>query len=59
MDLNKEFEDRLKELNRIRADFREKMRTEPFWEGYEAAVMHEINWIGNILGGLSKETNDE
>lgn len=58
MDIVKEFEDRLNELNRIRNVFREKMLTEPMWEGYEAAVMHEINWIGTILAKLDEPKID-
>lgn len=53
-----DFEARLNELNRIRNDFKEKMRTEPFWEGYEAAVMHEINWIGIMLSKLTEPKID-
>lgn len=36
---------RITKLKEWQYDFREKIRIDPFWEGYNAAVVQEIRWL--------------
>ena len=58
MNVVKDFEDRLEELNRIRGDFLEKSRIDPIWEGYLLAVSNEVGWVSKILAKLNEPKID-
>jgi hypothetical protein len=45
---------KITQLKSWQFDFREKIRIDPFWEGYNASVISEINFLENLLKEITK-----